>query len=312
MARAAGLRRLLGRPFVRVAAGLGLALATAAATVTASLAGPTPPPPPPGASVRPVDPADDGVLDLAGSGTNLPGIRRLARRFAAETGIPVRVHASVGSSGGVAALLDGVIDLALASRPLRGGERAAGLRAVAYAVTPVVVAVHTDVPARSLDAAGLAALLDGSRPTWSDGTPVVFVLREPGDSSVAVMTRAHPELARAIERARARGLHRVAVHDADVWPILESMPGAAAIVAEGDLGRHPDVRAVPFEGHRPTVAAVATGRYPYRKRLFVVLPPRPTPAARRFAAYVTTPTARAVLREEGYAPPIPARPPTAP
>ncbi|RMG96734.1 MAG: hypothetical protein D6705_10450 [Deltaproteobacteria bacterium] len=291
------------RPLLVVA----LVLFAAAATVAWAAVGPTPPAArPDGATVLPT--TDDGVLDLAGSGSNLPSMRLLARRFSDATGIPVRVHASIGSSGGLAALRARVVDAALVSRPLRPNERAEGFEAIPYALTPVVVAVHRTVPLRSLDAAALADLIAGRVTTWPDGTPVVFVQREPGDSSFEILAKAHPEVAEADARARRAHLHPVAVHDADVWPILGEMPGAIAIVAEGDLRHHPDVRPVTFEGKRPTVAAVVTGRYPYRKSLALVLPPDAPEALRRLAAFVTSDEARTLLREAGYAPPLPTPP----
>lgn len=142
--------------------------------------------------VEPAAPGEDALLELAGSGSNIALTRAVAQHLHVEdpSAPAAWVHTSIGSSGGVRAARDGAVDLGLVSRPLSEAESAGGLLAVPYARVPVVLAAHPSVPAAKLDAADIRALFAGERRTWSDGTRVVVLRREPGDSSSRAAERA--------------------------------------------------------------------------------------------------------------------------
>ena len=279
-----------------------VAVAAAVAWVWAVSAGPRPPfldEAPAQAPAR-RSPAPDGVLDLAGSGSNLPVTRALARAFEARTSIPTRVHASVGSSGGERAVWDGVVDIGLLSRPL--SERLAdGLVQVPYGRTPVSLVAHPKVPVSGVSGAELVAIVSGERTAWPDGTPVAFRQREPGDSSHALLAAKIAGFAEADARAYARRLWRVVLHDDEMRAAVADSPGALGLFAEGEV-RDPDLKALAIDGVAPTLGNLASGRYPFGKPLFLVVQEPLQPEVARFVAFVGGPEGQAVLRAAGVLP----------
>lgn len=170
----------------------------------------------------------DGTL-VAGSGAGLP----LVRALIAETVPTARVAESIGSSGAARALADGAIDIGVVSRPLRAAEREAGLSTLAIADAPVVWATHPGVTERAVDAAFLRAVYEGEVTTWPDGLPIVPIVRETGDSGLAVLESTYPEVVAALRAARDADRGLLATSDAEALALLEEVPGA---VGPSDLG----------------------------------------------------------------------------
>jgi phosphate transport system substrate-binding protein len=251
------------------------------------------------------EPAGPG-LQIAGSGSNLPLTRALVDAYLQRhPGRAVVVHESIGSTGAVRALADGVIHLGLVSRPLTAAEREAApaLRLVPYARSVVVAAAHPEVRARDVTAAQLVAMVRGERVSWDDGTPLVFLLRERGDSSQLAVARVVPAFGDAEREAQRARRHRVLYHDDAMRRALLATPGSVGLSDLGGLlaQRLPLVR-LSFEGVAPTVENAARGAYPLVKDLAFVTPAEPDPEARAFLDFVASPEGRALTRASGHIP----------
>jgi ABC-type phosphate transport system substrate-binding protein len=57
-----------------------------------------------------------------------------------------------------------------------------------------------------------------------------------------------------------------------------------------------------LNGAAPTTANLKNGKYPWHKRITVVLPLRPTPAATGFTAFLRSAKARELLLRNDYLP----------
>ena len=80
------------------------------------------------------------VLTIAGTGADLETIRVLADAFErANANVNVDVLPSLGSGGGVRAVLAGAIDLGLTSRSLKKNERKTKARETSYAIFPLPI-----------------------------------------------------------------------------------------------------------------------------------------------------------------------------
>jgi phosphate transport system substrate-binding protein len=246
------------------------------------------------------DPSE--TLVLAGSGSNLPVTRELAAAFA-TTGAPQPVvHVSIGSGGGIRALLDGVIDIALVSRPLKPEERAQGLVAVPYARAPIVVAVHVSVPEHDIAREKLSAIYAGEVATWDDGTPVVVLQREQGDSSHAAVARVLPEFARVDAAAYQARRWRVLYNDAALDEALATTEGGLGLVGSGRMDSALAIRALTIDGVDPSVEHLADGTYPFSKDLAFVTRGEPDARALAFIRYVMSPAGQDIVREHGCLP----------
>lgn len=172
----------------------------------------------------------------------------LVRAWARAHDVPVWVPESIGSRGGYAALNDGVARVALAARPPNADE-AHGLSWSAFARCPLVVVVAATNPVPRLGTPDLVALVAGDVDTWPDGTPVVPLLREPGDTGEATVVEATPELGPALRSARASARWPVARSDDDTAALVAQIPGAIAFVDPPLL--HSGHHVVPVDGLRP-------------------------------------------------------------
>jgi len=180
----------------------------------------SPPPSPACAAAAP--PRSPLVALVAGSGAALA----LART--ALQGEPARVATSIGSSGAIAALRAGAIDVGLSLRP-----GPPDLRTTLLAHVPLVLAMaggtHREALSLAQAQAALAAAVAGRAAT----RPLVWVTREAGDSGLAVLRRVRPQLAALLRRGRTSGAALVAYTDQEQHALLAATPGAVGLV---DLG----------------------------------------------------------------------------
>jgi phosphate transport system substrate-binding protein len=243
----------------------------------------------------------DGVMRITGSGSNLPTARALANAFSQDGRPRPVVHPSIGSGGGIRALLDGVIDVALISRPLTPHEREQGLVSVPYARMPVFVAVNGEVPDRGLAAQDLIDIFAGERRMWSDGSRIVVLQREQGDSSHAAVAAAVPGFAEVNELAYREGRWRVLYHDAAMRDALASTEGSLGLHGSGDL---PEARfrALVIDGVTPTIGNVASGVYPFTKELAFVTRGTPKGAAAELIELAHSPRGHELILEHGAVP----------
>jgi phosphate transport system substrate-binding protein len=250
-------------------------------------------------------PKPSSLLRMAGSGSNLPLTRALADAFLARRPwLRVRVHESIGSSGGTRATHDRAVEIGLVSRPLKPDEQAFGLTVIPYARVAVVVAANPTVPTRGLSREELLALYDGDQQFWSDGSEVVVYLREPGDSGHHSARQAIPGFAEVDERALAERRWSVLFNDRAMQEALVATPGAIGLLDQGlaviqDL----PLALLEYEGKRPTQENVRSGAYPIIKDLAFVIPDDDhDPLAYEFIAFVFSADGQKVIRESGYVP----------
>ncbi len=244
----------------------------------------------------------DVVLHVAGSGSNLPLTRALARAFESRGRGRVIVHASIGSRGGIRATRDRAVELGLISRRLTPAERTLGVVEHPYARTPVSFAAHPSVPVDDLTTAEILALYRGERSTWPDGTRVVVLQREPGDSShravEAVVPQFGPVNERAYEEARWSVLH----HDAAMREALENTTGALGLFGQGAIPALAGFKPLRVNGVTPGTEPMDGSRYPFHKDLSLVSLGNPVGLRADFLAFVRSEEGRALIRDLGYMP----------
>jgi phosphate transport system substrate-binding protein len=204
--------------------------------------GPTPP------VARAAEPreADDGVIDFAGSGSNLPLTEVLLDAYASRhPDVRVRLHEGIGSTGAIRAIRDGAIDVGLVSRPIEADDRE-GLTVIPYARVEVVLGGH---PAVRTDRIARRDLLDLYAGRTRADLPRLVIQRERGDSSHRAVDRVFLEFAAVNEEAWQGRLHRVVYSDESMIQALLETPGAAGLVDRGRLVlRRVPLRVIEVEG----------------------------------------------------------------
>lgn len=244
------------------------------------------------------------VVRIGGSGTLLGTMQILGDAY--EKNHPqtkIVVVANLGSSGGMHALLDGAIDIAVNVRPLKPAESKRGASSRMLGRTPFVFAVEAGRPETSITEARLVEIFSGTRQHWDDGTPIRLSLRPADDSDNDAIDALSPAMRWARRAAHARPGMYFAGSDQENADYVERVPGAVSGIALAViLSEQRRLRPLKLEGVEPTPGALARGDYRLYKSLHLVVMPTVTPAARRFLEFVATPHAKDLLRAAGVVP----------
>jgi phosphate transport system substrate-binding protein len=237
------------------------------------------------------------TLRLAGTGSATELLRRLGAVFKADSGIELEVLPSLGSSGAIRALGDGVLDLAVSGRALNPQESARGLTVALTIRTPFVLATSHPNP-NGLTHPDIVEAFQSERAAWSDGSPIRVILRPRSEADVPLMNELFPGVGMAMEKARQRPDIPVAATDQDNAAMAEQTPGSliGSTLTQLRLEKR-NLRLVPIEGVAPTFENFERGTYSYAKPLRFVVPARPAPLVEGFIAFLRSPRGQSALRE---------------
>jgi phosphate transport system substrate-binding protein len=242
---------------------------------------------------------------IGGTGGALATMQMLAddyRRIEPE--VKITVMPSLGSGGGIKALLAGAIQIAVSSRELKPSETSQGAHGDLLGRTPFVFAVSPAARIDAITVKDLVEIYSGRTMHWPDGTRIHLVLRPVGDSDSDMVKGISPEVRQAKLLAESRRGMLFAVTDQEAAENLEKISGAfgsstlAQIVTEKRA-----IKPLRFNGVEPNAETVADGSYPYFKPLFIVTGPKTPAAAQRFAAFMRSAAGRKILAQSGYGPP---------
>lgn len=246
--------------------------------------------------------AGDAVLVIAGTGDNEELLRNMAARFMRDyPDLKIEVPDSVGSSGGIRAVLAGKAELARTARPLRDEEKAAGLTEIVFAKAPVVFAVHPSVTGiESITAAKALAVFSGTATDWSElggaPGPIYRVCRETPETSRDVLNAAIP----GFEATGCQG-QAVAYATPEAVDMVASHPGTIGYFTLPSMTTS-KLRPLAFEGVAPTPENLGRGTYPLAIPFALAYKPPLGPAAARFVAALGLPDARTLLAKFGCLP----------
>jgi phosphate transport system substrate-binding protein len=239
------------------------------------------------------------TLRMGGTGAATAFLPELFAVFERSEAIKLKVIPSLGTSGGLRALADGVLDIAVSGRSLKPEELERGLAPAATIRTPFVLISSHPRP-NGLDATAIADIFKSQRPTWADGSPMRIILRPRSDSDTEVLGGMFPGMAAAIAQARQRPDIPIAATDQDNANLAEQMPGslAGATLTQIKMERR-DLRFVAIDRVEPSLENFQSGAYPFAKDLYFVLPAKRAPAAERFIAFIRSPAGQTALHATG-------------
>ncbi len=221
------------------------------------------------------------VLRVSGTGASLGTLRRLLGAFErANPGHRLQLLPSVGSSGAVAAVANGALDVGISARPLEPAEQALGLTALAYARTPLLFAVGPRTGVRGITTGELVRIYRGELKTWPNGERVRLVMRPRTDVDSALLRAISPEMAAAMDVAFTLEGLLLAVTNQECDEILSRTPGSnRPHVARRDHDRRPGSRPTDLERRGADPAEPRLGRISAREDAPRRVP-RPALAAR--------------------------------
>lgn len=238
------------------------------------------------------------TLTVAGSGGAIAIVKRLADDHAARTvGVTFRFPPSLGTSGGIAALGAGAIDLALLARPLSEAEATKGLVTVPLCRTPLVFVTARRNGAVSLSSKQLLAMLAQGIGTWPDGTAARIVLRPPIETDTVLLRLQIDGFSSAYASAKDVAGAPVAATDKENLDTIEASAGSFGWTGLATMRAEArQLAAIVLDGIDASADALATGRYPYAKPYYLAHRADASPATIAFVAHVKGPEAGAILR----------------
>jgi phosphate transport system substrate-binding protein len=254
--------------------------------------------------------ADRKPLTIKGSDTMVILGQRLAEEYMVKNpGVVVQVNGG-GSGTGIAALINGTVDLAQSSRPMKDDEKLKAAQSrgsevveLAVALDGLAVFVNTANSVQHLTMAQVKDIFQGKVTNWKDvgGPDAVIVLYGRENSSGTYdYFREH-----VLEKG-------------DFSPRVQTLQGTAAVInavghdkngmGYGGIAYAKDVRplGIATDGTHPPVApseaTVADGTYPLSRKLFFYYPQSAPERVTKFAQWSLTPEAQALVTQVGYFP----------
>lgn len=253
--------------------------------------------------------ADRKPLTIKGSDTMVILGQRLAEEYMkANPGTVVQVNGG-GSGTGIAALINGTVDLAQASRPMKDEEKAQAKASRGsdvveqpVALDALAVFVHESNPTKQLSIAQVKDIFQGKFKNWSEvggpNAPIVLYGRE-SSSGTYDYFREH------------------VLDKGDFAPAVQTLQGTAAIInavgrdkngiGYGGIAYAKEVRPLAVAAASGTAVApseqtVADGTYPLARKLYFYYPQSAPERVTKFAQWALTPEAQALVTKVGYFP----------
>jgi len=241
-------------------------------------------------------------IKIGGTGGALGTMKALADAYReSHPEAQITVLPSLGSTGGVKAVLAGAIQVAVSSRPLKPEEVSQGASGLELGRTPFVFAVSTKTKVDAITIGDLVDIYSGRAQSWPDGVRIRVVLRPVGDSDSEMVRGISPEVRQAKMQAEKRLGMLFAVTDQESADSVEKIPGAfgSSTLAQ-ILTEKRAMKALRLNGVEPSPATLADGSYPYFKPLFIVTGPKTPAAAEALVAFVQSADGRRILARSGY------------
>jgi phosphate transport system substrate-binding protein len=223
---------------------------------------------------------------IGGTGAATELMRELGQAYAKKNSTEFEIVPSLGSTGAIGALADGVLDIAVSARMLKPEESAKGLTVVSVFRTPFVLATSHPAP-NGLKSADIASVYLSNKATWGDGAAMRVILRPKSESDTALIASLFPGMAAAMTAAQLRPDVPVAATDQDNAALAEKTPGSliGTSLVQMLLEKRA-LRLVEIDGVVPTLAAFEAGQYSYTKSLYVVTSSKGSKPAEQFVAWL--------------------------
>ena len=239
------------------------------------------------------------TLRIGGTGAVSAMLPILFAAMPPHENLNVEVVPSLGTSGGLRALAEGVLDIAVAARPLKPEEQARGITQAAALRTPFVLATSYLGP-DGFKSTEIADIYKSTNATWPNGSLIRIILRPRSESDTALLGAMFPGMAAAIETARKRPDIPIAATDQDNLTLAERLAGSLAGSSLTPLlTEERNLRLVPIDGVTPSVKALESGAYPFGKVLYFVVPATKKKGTERFIAFINSSRGQQILRATG-------------
>ncbi|ADL11654.1 PstS family phosphate ABC transporter substrate-binding protein [Acetohalobium arabaticum] len=244
------------------------------------------------------------TLSVQGSSTVLPIAQRAAEVYMDQNpGVNITVRGG-GSGNGIAALVDGAVDVADASRFIKPGELKQaednGIYPVPHrvAMDGIAAVVHPSNSVDELTLDEIKAIYTGEITNWKElggnDERIVVVSRDSSSGTFEVFG----EIALEGERVTPSALMQAS--NGAVASVVADNENAIGYVGLGYLSDN--LKAVKVNGVKPTNATVASGKFPIARPLFMFTDGWPEGLTAKFINFVLSSKGQEIAENQGYVP----------
>jgi len=250
----------------------------------------------------PILPAKSDHLLIGGTGASLSTMKLLATAYMEKNPKQrIVVLRSLGSSGGVKALSDKKIDLALSARPLKEQEKTHNFNVLKYASTPLVLVTRKDNEICSTTTDELIKLYSGQNKKWKTGMPVRVVRRPLSESDIKILQTISSRMKSTLAITMQLSHLPLAFNDQENADILERLPGSLGAITLAQLKSENRVlKTISLNGKNANLENLKNGTYPYYKDFYFVIPAKQSPLLQAFLNFVFSKEGRTILEQNGH------------
>lgn len=242
----------------------------------------------------------DRTLAITGSSTVAPLVAEIARQYEDEhPGVRIDVQ-SGGSSRGLADVRNGLADIGMVSRALRGDERK--LHAYPIARDGVGIVVNAENPVSELTPIQVAGIYRGEIQSWAEvggpEAPIVVVHKAEGRATLEVFLAYLGLDNREVEPDVIAGENEQVIKT--VAGNRNAIGYVSIGTAEVDIEHGVPIRLLPVGGIPATLDQVRSGAYPIARPLTLVTREPARGLARDFIDYVRSPAAAPLFEAQSF------------
>ncbi|MFC1886593.1 PstS family phosphate ABC transporter substrate-binding protein [Thermodesulfobacteriota bacterium] len=244
-------------------------------------------------------------LIIAGTGDSQTLLRKLAAAYESNRAFTrIDVPDSVGSGGGIKAVVRGTAGLGRTARPLKPKERKNDIAEIPFALSPIVFAANPSAASvKNLTSDALIKIYAGVITDWREvgGNPskIYPIDRESGDSSRRILETHLRSAFGSFKEIKSKG------------KIFFSTPETVEAVAQNrntigfmplSVAKHANLHIFSIDSVFPDEGSVKNLRYPFASTFFLIKPSRPDCLAVDFLSFIKNPKAQQLMRAMGVIP----------
>lgn len=242
-----------------------------------------------------------GVITVAGSDTMVNMATAWAEEFMKENpGVQISVKGG-GSGTGIAALINGTVDFANASRELKDEEKAKLPGAVETKVARdgIAVIVNSANGVEKLSIEQLGKIYRGEITNWKAvggaDKPIVLISRDPSSGTYEYFKEA------------VVGKEKNYAKSAKLLPstqaIVDEVKANADAIGYIGVGyESADIKVVAVDGVKATVATVVDGTYPLSRGLYMYSNGEAKDAAKAYLDWILSDAGQKIVKDQGFVP----------
>ncbi len=242
------------------------------------------------------------TITIGGTGWSIGIARELATAYMKKhPEIKIVVPDSIGSGGGIKAVLRGRFDVSFSSRPIKKENEGKGLIARPFVKSPFIFVVSPQAGENlSMTKEQVFAAYTGELKSWPNGLPMKEVLRGSRESSTLMLIDKFDGIGPVLKRRLQERGALIAKTDQDALDLGERVPGA--IVPTLLLAVQSERRAlapISIDGVAPTLQNMDTGTWDMTGMLYVVEGTQTSATGKAFLKYLFSDETATILQSFG-------------